>query len=829
MPNRTDAEKVSFLIKLWLSGNLQSPIKYDTILKYFVRHLLSIAVIEQDDEQQVDRLLKLQHPHNYVTTETKIAIVERLRDILKESSSTSAITLCLEFTSNDSFKEFFKLHLNIYCDLLQSVILNFNNGVAQEPKFLPIFKNIVAELYCFAKVDSFKQLFLKNILAPLSTSSKYSADKTAWYDLIKSIFFSQSTTTSESSLKFFDQEFENDERNILLEAFIVISKSKPQEIVKLFVYITENVLSACGNDVEFLSQTRDIFLLLNEQEIDLAPIKRQQPEMFKNLASRLSTAIEANRKSKDFLVILKTLAALLHCDAFLFDKNIFNILVDCMMREKTSEELASFESLLSVVIKIYGKDINQFLKKLLKSVDEKLDSFTIEKKSKRKLLSGSDADVTTKRQRLSSGKTELVSGRGAREHKEGIQLECVPIGSISAHFAEAVGGLNVAQSITLWTQLNDFLNKSLKKFPITENVLFKIDFASNLLTDLFTNTRLHEQLMYKQTEVASLTKEFHETQNLFYEIIVNVEYNSVMMNAFLKMASGYENFSMLFYYHHDADIRNELESLFTGNQSKFRSEWKIIQQRIKNFGKAEEKNHLNKLIIQQRKKNDLFKFTDERKFEDFFSIHNDSKQIDYLLQFPDTRSFFINSMAPMEHQHFARHLIKLSDKELQSAALNDIARNQTLLETFVTELLRSVDENEFKSVLDILAQLPLACLSDDSKKLVFDDMLKEKHSDELRSLVELVTLNLFQNDSYKLVFKVFTMNKVVEKFGKEESAIVFHTILSNAARKLNIEALDNFEWIIQNDDPKLLIILAQVATEVKHCFIFNFNICRRVE
>lgn len=597
-----------------------------------------------------------------------------------------------------------------------------------------------------------------------------------------------------------------------MESFLARNKSNLGEIVKLMTFVIENCLLECVADEEFISQTNDILSVLKTQEIDVSSIKRQQPDILEKVMIRLNSAIE-NSTSMDFAAFLKTITSLLNCDAVLLDKRIFKILIDCMMRQKTDEELSSFETLLSLSVKIYGKDMSQFIRKMLKPIDEKLDSGgMIAKKRKRKLMSLSEADVTNKKQKVSGGES---SDRGSSwpfiSHHW--------TNSVAAQFSEAFAGLNVNQFIKVYTQLKNFLVEALQKMKesssIEDNTLFKIELISCLLSELFISTRIHEHLMEKENEIASLSKEFDNTLNLFYEIVVNVEYNNKIMNALLKMTSSYESFVMLFFYNYNAGAKTDLESFFKGNQSGVKKNWKIIQQRIRNFGKTEEKSHLNYLMIKEKQKDELFNHTEERDFEDFSSILNDHKQISLLLQIPDTRASFINLMGTKELEQFAQYLTKIDETEKRSAALDFIAQSPAVLDNFVTGLLGNVNEKELKPLLEILSQLPLACLSDDNKKLVFDVILQEKYSAELHTLIKLVALKLFRNDSFKLFFKVFTMSQVMEKLVEiEDFAEVYYAILSNAARKLNRETLDNFEWIIQKDNAKLIMILAQVAKNV---------------
>lgn len=821
-PSKTSTETIAFLAKLWNSGSLKSATKYETILKYFTKH--SLPKIDEVEAAEVQRFFKLRHQPNCVSSESKSDLIKVLSKSVKKNSSLEKIATCLALISNEGFKDFFKAHLDTYCKFLETILKAFIANADDENCATETFANIVTELYCFVKIDKFKDFFVEHVLISLSEATKKvpATEKSAVLDLLKSIFFAR-ITSSDSNLEIFESDLTQEKESILMDTFIAINKYNSTEIAKFLRFINDNQLENCdGDDDQFLSQTKRIFLLLKAHEVDLAPVKRQEPGLFEKIASRVTAAVESSKHSMNFAEFLQTLSSFISCDAFLFEKNIYEILTDCMLKEKSAPELMNYEALLSIVIKIYGKDLNQFLKKLLKTLDVKLESLTLPKKRKRKLLSGSELEATPKKIKLASGEVS-VDRCG-----DWTYIAHIWPSATAEQFAEIVAGLNVVQTIKVLTQLNDFLVKSLKVLKdsssISENVLFKIDFASNLLCELFSNTRIHEQLMYKQETIAKAANDFNQTQHLFYEIILNIEYNNRVMNAFLKLSSNYENFLMLYFYQHNADVKSSLELQFIGNQSNIKSEFEIIQQRIKNFGKAEEKNQLNSLIIQHQQKSQLFSVAEMSKSDDLSSILNDDKQVDFLLQKHDTRSFFINSLGKKELKQFTQYLIKLEDKELQSSALSVISQSQKLLDGFIVDLLQNVDSNNFKLLLEMFDQLLLACASDDNKMLIFETLLKHKTADNTQ--VVSVIEKLFKNDSYKMFFKDFTAQSVVQVFDGKCTK-VHQSILSNAARKMNVNTLENFNWIVKNGDEELLEILAQVASEVMKLLIpnyFNANI-----
>lgn len=791
---------------------LKSSEKYETITKFFIGNLTSdLSGGIEEVASEVRAFLKLKPPPNSVSSETRKKLLESFRKMLEKKSPSDGLkNLCLELVSQETFKDFFKLHLDIYTKFLKSIIKSCSDTSNQEPEIL---LNIIRELYCFANVDDFKKRFLKDILVQLhrvSSSSNPEVNSAKW-DLMKSMFFSQ-VVLSEASFDIFETQLSEEQQAILMETFIVVNKFRPDQIARLVEFFFDRVLTN-SEDAEFLGRSKNIFMLMQAHDIDLAPIKRLNVELFEKFASRVNEAIESSKQSMDFATLLDTLTSFISCDAFLFEKKIYHILMDCMMKEKSGSELESYEKLLDVVVKIYGKDMPQFLKKLLKSINETLYHFTIPKKRKRKLLSGGgNAEQTPK-------KKKLLNSEASEGVCEGNHIASMWPKSMSDHFAEIVASLNVAQSIKVWNQLNEFLADTLANLKesqiINENVLFKIDFASNLLTEFFLNARLHEQLMYKREQIASTVKEFTETENLFYEIILNIEYNSRVLYSFLRISSAYENFLMLFFYNYNSEMTSELESLFIERQSRMTGEWQIIQQRVKNFGKVEETNQLNSLLLQQQQKTQLYNLPSASKLSDIQSILSDDKQVEFLLGNADTRSGFIKSLESKDLKNFAKFLINLENRTTAAAALKIIAQNQDILDNFVAQMSSIEDEQLFEESLKILNQLPLAFVSDENKKLIFGNLLEKKFQAPAEGLVEKVVMKLFENDSYKLIFKMYTMKKIVKLFSDTQKfSRIFRSILVNAARKMNPETLENFNWIVKNDDIDLLFILARTIVEV---------------
>lgn len=782
---------------MWHSSLLKSSTKFEVILKFFIKHGLSDG---KTGKSELLGFLKLKHPSSSVSNDTKEVLVSRLSALLKKNRDFG--DLCLELVSNESFKDFFKLHLEIYAEFMKLIIEN------ADPESLPI---VTTELYCFANVEQFKTLFLEQLLVPLDEAFENSSVKgDPKFDLLETIFFSH-IALADASLGIFEEELSSKQRTILFEVFIKKNKSKPQQILRLVEFVHDHN----SEDLDFLTQTKEVFKLMQLHGIDVSLVKRMNVNLFEKIAARANQSIDSSKQSMDFAVLLETLASFVSCDAFLFENNIFSILVDCMFREKSETDLDNYQKFVNVVVKIYGKDLNQFMKKLLKSIDDHLDDFTIPKKRKRK-QPAADSEVARKKQKLADG--DMVVDLFLLNH--------VWPESTRELFAEAVSGLNVAQTINIWTQLNDFLTEALNKVKsmsaIDEIILFKVDFVSTLLSELFLNTRVQEQLMYKREEIGSVITTFNDTQDLFNGVLLNIEYNSSVVNSFLDISCSYERFLMLYFYHYKSEMKSDIDPLFTGNQSRMKNEWQIIQQRIRNFGKIDEKNKLNLLAILQSQKTRLFDSSSSMKFDDCLSILNDDKQVEFMLRNIDTRAIFINALENNDLRNFSQFLINSEHINVRSAALKVIAQKHELLNKFVTELLQNDNAGGSGVSISVLNELPLAQLTDDIKKLIFGGILEKKFQAEPEHIVNLVQ-KLLDGDSYKTILKDFVMKKIMKFFDDTEKfSKVYQAILNLAVRKIGPETLKNFEWILKSGDRKLVSILAQAFIDVSFGLFENF-------
>ncbi|CRK99645.1 CLUMA_CG012956, isoform A [Clunio marinus] len=804
--NRSQKDNITFLIKLWKSPNLKCLSKYDIILQYFVKNLLT-NLEDEDVLIEVGRFLSLKHPPNSIRNETKKSFVKAFRSILKDNPKLVLLEMSLDVISHESLKDFFKDNLELYFKFTVIILNSFKKITTEEldeATYVNIYTKIIREINFFSNLEGFQDNFLNLILAPLNeiVSCFPTSTTPSFRDLLWRIIFNENTELN-SNLEVFNRDLNQNCLEIILECFLSINKFKTGEILKVLKIIYKNISAETDNELEFLNQTQTIFKLLLSQGIELHLLKRQDKEFFDKWETKIFSSMEEVKNSMEFCDYLGMLETFIACDAFLFSNHIFGIVVDCMIREKSTPiEMSQFEQMFALSINIYAKNFDMFLKKLLKTFDEKLDSVKVLKKRKRK--SATNSNVSPKKQKLSNLNAVDID----EEWKE--ISDFLPI-SIREKFSIIISGLNAALVLKVWDLLCNFLSENLMRLKecgkVNDNYLIKIDFACFLFSELLNAGRIHEQLAIKVKDVTQTLNDFESLMKKFYDVAVNIEYNNRIVNSLLRMSCSYENFLMLYLYHHKiSNEKLEISSLFTESHKKFESEWNIIQQRVRNFGENTEKNNLNVLIIKLYQKNQLFGNLENHLSEDISAVFKDGKQVEFLLKRSDTRFSFINLLKKKEIDSLVKFLLILEDEKLKESIFAIMTQNQALFESCVGDLLECIDGDTIQEVLKILHELPLDSLSDDNKKEVFRILLDHEHE-----AIEKVLEKLFKNESFKNFFKYFSMKEIIDKLSDiRRFEKIFVLILNNTAKRMNEDTLKNYKWIIESKKPELVEIFGEV-------------------
>ena len=656
--NKTFSEKVEFFHKVWTSNNLPSSSKYEVITKCFNQNLkLWLKSLKKDKISEVPAqemslivsLLKMKHPSQSVTRETKLQSLELFKSVLSLKSSKSVLEGSLILLTHDNMKEVFKQSLQTYFTFLASILESFSDFI-EDPETIDVkvelWLQILNELYSYCKMPKFQELFLSEIFDKLAQTSekitkclKDNLVHQKLLDLLNTIYFSQISLAPESEAEetnfmVLKSTINSSQFLLLCEAFISTNRSKPVEVTKFVKYVYhEKIQDMEGED--YLNKVNGLFTLLNKYDLDRLSMKRGLPETFSHLEKKIQETLTSQTDQLPLTKYLTLVTSFVTLDPFMFESNIYELISECMFKEKSLTEMEIYEELLKIVLKVYGKDVIQLLSNIMEAVDDKLETLEPKKdlnaSGKRK---NSDEETPSKKMKTKKGRKSVDQ-----------QVETInhiwPTSITENQFADIVSGLNVKQSLKLLKLLTRFLTQNLValkdlKDEISVHLLFKIEFVCSLLGQFLLASRLHEHQNKKFENICEAISKFHQAQHEFYSILLNIEYNNRLVNIFLQLSHNYESFHFLFFYHLDSEAKDMLNS----SKAKM-DEWKIIRQRINNFGKAGEKNSANLLALQQQQKSSLL--GDEKiKTEDFLAmLLEDAKQVEFVLGKKEMKPVFL--------------------------------------------------------------------------------------------------------------------------------------------------------------------------------------------
>ncbi|KAG5680443.1 hypothetical protein PVAND_009951 [Polypedilum vanderplanki] len=819
-PAKSTTEAAKFLMKLMSSGHIYSTSKYRTALLYFINNFFD-QLWEDNQLDLIKEMLQYKFPYNSIDSECLDEVLKRLKTLMKKEKSIASVEISMIVIFNESFKEFFKKNLKKYSKLVGQSLGIYNLHIAKDNT--NILDDFIQELYYFARIPQFRECFLEHILIKLhevAINDAYDNIKNMW-DLTNTILFKRSLMNDEefnASIQSFYEEVGKFDNQVLTEAFIVNFKDNTSKIASFIKhYVSTVLLKDYDSNSEFFNHAEILFSILKKHNIETSVLKSIEPSIFDEISTKI---IEFEKKvdKNDLGNYFRILSLLIACDPHLFVNEIYNIAVSNMLKEKSKDDMVKFENLLSTIIRIFGKDIYQFLRKLIRALNNKLqDNFELFKKRKRKITGSSDSPVA-KKSKMINGLSKDSDTKNDLNVWPGVTKEILD---------EIFADINVNQTTKLWQFFNNELEKLIDDLSgsMDEKVVFKICFIADLYCQMFNTTRIHEHLVYKRSEISEAIEQFNTIQHKFYETIIKIEYNNHVMSSFLKMSYDYENFLMLYFYHHDENIKSELDSVFITNNSRIKSsEWKIIQQRIKNFGKLEEKNYSNLLMIQHLLKSNVYKINETEGDRNFLhSLLTDKEQLTLLMEQKDTRLLIFNILnADDSLKNLIEYLyLHMSDDtEKLSFVLTIIRNDPKMLGCFIQILLKLTKDGDtnFSKLLNILDELPITLLSIENKKLIIEKLLINIDAVQIDQHNNFVTIieKLVKNDGYKGFLKDFSLEDVIKKIRNVKTYDKFYnTIIRNSFKKLTSEGMKSFELILSNNlKVDLLDICAKVVSEI---------------
>jgi hypothetical protein len=788
--------------------------------------------LTEEEWTGIKEFLALKCANNLVPSETKIELLNLFCGKLKKSEEPNE--WLLEATqillTSELMKEVFKNSQEIFMKLTLNLVKSYFNLICGDSGFKNpnILEDVFKELLFYCKVKTFKELFLSELFNSLFELVKFLKDNfddsihyENFLDLVSKSYFSQvgidDSVEEGAVFDIFKEELDEVKLFGLVEAFFKANRTKPGEVTKLVKLIIQDKVSG-KEGIELLSSLQQIYQLLRKYELDIRGINRENKDAFEEVEEKVQEVMESLEDQTNLTKFLETLNSLIELDPFLLKDNIYEILVNTLFKEKSLLENDRFEKFLATVFTIYGKDVIYFTKNLMEAIENKLENYKLPKKRKRKLSGGPESKK--KRAKKADGSDEdsfVESDSGAQK---------LWPDSFNLQFCDSIASLNVKQSLKLWNSMNGYLQKYLVDLKEagapTENLLFKLELITNLISQFFVASRLHEHLSYKYEMILEEIESFNKIQDHFHSLILNIEYNNRLMNAFLVLSHNYENFLLLYFYHYNPEVKSKLTPSFLNNKFGKSNEWIVIKQRIKNFGKIQEKNNANLLGLQHYLKSLLLEKND-RKMEDLEIILSDPKQIEFLLGKAELKSLFLQILKPEELGILAGYLIETGDTKIIGTISGNPKQLELFFQKFMDELvevqdgkvsLKIEDFGKIEKVYGILKQFPLGFLETEKKKLLFSLLMEvqEKFQESELDFSPILS-EILANDGYKNFLKDFQLKTLLNTF-KDTTKFqkIYHLICFSAIRRMNQETLENFKYFteIQEIDENQLFLLEMI-------------------
>lgn len=427
--------------------------------------------------------------------------------------------------------------------------------------------------------------------------------------------------------------------------------------------------------------------------------------------------------------------ATLTANPMILEHALVKITVKCMLMPKNdSPTMTRFTQMMQLVIDVYRRlsRAQKFVAHLIRSVFEELATVTLSRKLKRKATVIRSS--SRKKMKLDEGKvngdcvqhddqngddlashpsyldmlldkvqppppTEMITSDTLSvamkidetlDHCPGIEFAWpIDVGrSFSNFISSLVSKPSLVVCKTLIFTLNDYIGL-LKEGRNDENTMFLIEFASALMCQYFSGTRLAEHTEKQSEAIETNRRLTHDVLKEFGVAILNQEHNIRTMNAFLKTCFHTSHFDLLCGYYYPDTMHNDVSRVavakFADNIHPYlgAQEWTLIEQRITNFGRDECRANINRLYLQRAKASLLLGQVKKHKISNHLlsPTLNDLTQITMLLTDETIGQWFLEILSPAEMRSVCEVLVA-DGKSPSTKILNYFADNRIALETF---------------------------------------------------------------------------------------------------------------------------------------------------
>lgn len=598
-------------------------------------------------------------------------------------------------------------------------------------------------------LDLFQKAFLRSILVPLSElvitlHVQQNIDYTGRFvEILRELYFGDKTSDglknwfiTPTPTGMYTELFDAPIHTFLL-IFETILQAYRHDVCLRSAFISwlfDNYFGRDGTRFQDVRQMLDalsyVMCVMRKHDVHLNfDVGKQKASVF--IGKHLETIFDDWHETA-FGETINLVIATLTANPMILEHALVKISVKCMLMPKNDDTtMQRFTQMMQLVIDVYRRlsRAQKFVTNLIRSVFDELAAVKLSRKLKRKSMVSSTL-ASRKKMKLNGG--ELNGGDGL-EHDQGAddipsatsylnmllnnvqlptetksdgavlttidetleQYPCIefawPI-AVGHTFGNFISSLMSKPSLvvckTLIFTLNDYVGL-LKEGRNDENTLFLIEFASALMCQYFSGTRLAEHTEKQSDAIESNRRLTHDVLKEFGMAILNQEHNIRTMNAFLKTCFHTSHFDLLCWYYCPDAMQSDMSRVaiakladnvhpYLGTQ-----EWTLIEQRITNFGRDECRANINRLYLQKIKASLLLGQVKKHKI----SMHllsptlTDLTQITMLLTDETIGQWFLEILTAAEMRAVCEVLVA-DGKSPPTKILNYFAENRQALETF---------------------------------------------------------------------------------------------------------------------------------------------------
>ncbi|XP_053951223.1 uncharacterized protein LOC128858755 [Anastrepha ludens] len=401
--------------------------------------------------------------------------------------------------------------------------------------------------------------------------------------------------------------------------------------------------------------------------------------------------------------VLMLLCAALRLNPLILEQDIFQITTWMIVAEKkNNEEIALFGEFLVSLMDMFRRlsRAEKLVFNMLKGLKEWLSKYDLISTSKprKSLKRKAEEDVENKSNNFGANVDEEMiylyiifkefhhvpaHSNNTMDSAFPYLRAAWPTESVGVAFSKLITGLVSKPALVIWKSLLYSLKELLEKLHNQPDIAgqeksqFLLDFHSALLCQYFSGCRLVEQYDKFSKEVNEQMQITAEMLAQFGRFLLSQEHNNRAVSAFLECVFHASNFELLLnYYRPDGLESEQLARLENFHAFLKTEEWALLQNRILNFGKAQNKFLFNRLMLQRAQAQSLFQSTSELHVIDLQktlqSAIDDklSSQVGVLLQKVPSTKWFVSHIDVKEKSNLLQHL--LGEPRALDAILEDL-------------------------------------------------------------------------------------------------------------------------------------------------------------